>query len=314
MSRKAPPSPKTDAQACKSMTGYAQARVQHNGWALRISLRSVNHRFLDLHLRLPEGFDAFEPLIRQAVRERLRRGHVDVTLHFDPAGPAAVQVNRGLAEAYWKAADELRRQFGLKTEPDPVAVLRLPGVIAAGTTAGEFDVEEVERLGAQVTACLEEALGRLEEMRCAEGRHLVEEMRARLKQIGERAGKVEALAETIRPAYARRLDSRLKELLGETAMDPARLAQEAAMLAERGDISEELARLRSHVEQFAKLLDGAGELGKKLDFLLQEMHREANTMLSKTPGVESEGLAITSLGLEIKGEIEKLREQVQNVE
>jgi len=97
-------------------------------------------------------------------------------------------------------------------------------------------------------------------------------------------------------------------------MDPARLAQEAAILAERGDISEELARLRSHVEQFAKLLDGAGELGKKLDFLLQEMHREANTMLSKTPGVEAEGLAITSLGLEIKGEIEKLREQVQNVE
>ncbi len=314
MSRKTPPSPKTDAQACKSMTGYAQARVQHNGWALRISLRSVNHRFLDLHLRLPEGFDTFEPLIRQAVRERLRRGHVDVTLHFDPAGPAAVQVNRALAEAYWKAADELRRQFGLKTEPDPVAVLRLPGVIAAGTTAGEFDVEEVERLGAQVTACLEEALGRLEEMRCAEGRHLVEEMRARLKQIGERAVKVEALAETIRPAYARRLDARLKDLLGGTAMDPARLAQEAALLAERGDISEELARLRSHVEQFAKLLDGAGELGKKLDFLLQEMHREANTMLSKTPGVESEGLAITSLGLEIKGEIEKLREQVQNVE
>src|SRR5712692_4152448 len=297
MSRKTPPSPKTDAQACKSMTGYAQARVQHNGWALRISLRSVNHRFLDLHLRLPEGFDTFEPLIRQAVRERLRRGHVDVTLHFDPAGPAAVQVNRAMAEAYWKAADELRRQFGLKTEPDPVAVLRLPGVIAAGTTAGEFDVEEVERLGAQVTACLEEALGRLEEMRCAEGRHLVEEMRARLKQIGERAMKVEALAETIRPAYARRLDARLKDLLGETAMDPAQLA-----------------RLRSHVEQFTKLLDGAGELGKKLDFLLQEMHREANTMLSKTPGVESEGLAITSLGLEIKGEIEKLREQVQNVE
>jgi len=187
-------------------------------------------------------------------------------------------------------------------------------VIAAGTTAGEFDVEEVERLGAQVTACLEEALGRLEEMRCAEGRHLVEEMRARLKQIGEHAVKVEALAETIRPAYARRLDARLKDLLGGTAMDPARLAQEAALLAERGDISEELARLRSHVEQFTKLLDGAGELGKKLDFLLQEMHREANTMLSKTPGVESEGLAITSLGLEIKGEIEKLREQVQNVE
>jgi uncharacterized protein (TIGR00255 family) len=307
-------SPQPDAQACKSMTGYAQARVEHNGWALRISVRSVNHRFLDVHLRLPEGFDALEPLIRQTVRERLRRGHVDVTLHFDPAGAAAVQVNRALAEAYWKAAEDLRRQFGMKTEPDPVTVLRLPGVIAAGTAAGAFDEEELERLGSRVSACLEEALGRLDEMRRAEGRHLAEEMSARLKQIAERAVKVEALAEAIRPAYAKRLDARLKDLLGETAIDPARLAQEAAILAERGDISEELARLRSHVEQFARLLEGAGELGKKLDFLLQEMHREANTMLSKSPGVESEGLAITSLGLEIKGEIEKLREQVQNVE
>jgi uncharacterized protein (TIGR00255 family) len=296
------------------MTGYAQARVQHNGWALRISLRSVNHRFLDLHLRLPEGFDTFEPLIRQAVRERLKRGHVDVTLHFDPAGPAAVQVNRAVAEAYWKAADDLRKQFGMKAEPDPVAVLRLPGVIAAGGSAGAFDEEEVERLSAPVSACLEEALARLEEMRRAEGDHLAEEMRGRLKEIRERAAKVETLAEVVRPAYARRLDERLKDLLRDTAIEPSRLAQEAAFLAERSDISEELSRLRSHVEQFAKLLDGAGELGKKLDFLLQEMHREANTMLSKSPGVESEGLAITSLGLEIKGEIEKLREQVQNVE
>ncbi len=139
-------------------------------------------------------------------------------------------------------------------------------------------------------------------------------MRGRLREIRERAAKVEALAEAVRPAYARRLDERLKDLLRDTAIEPSRLAQEAAILAERSDISEELSRLCSHVEQFAKLLDGAGELGKKLDFLLQEMHREANTMLSKSPGVESEGLEITSLGLEIKGEIEKLREQVQNVE
>src|SRR2546427_6308576 len=135
MSRKTPPSSKTNAQACKSMTGYAQARVQHNGWALRISLRSVNHRFLDLHLRLPEGFDTFEPLIRQAVRERLRRGHVDVTLHFDPAGPAAVQAHRALAEAQWEATDELQQHIRLKTQPGPAAVLQLARVLAAGATS-----------------------------------------------------------------------------------------------------------------------------------------------------------------------------------
>jgi uncharacterized protein (TIGR00255 family) len=125
---------------------------------------------------------------------------------------------------------------------------------------------------------------------------------------------LESLVEAVRPAFARRLAVRLAELLNGAQIDPARLAQEAALLAERSDVSEELARLRSHVEQFEKLLAGAGETGKKLDFLLQEMQREANTLLSKTPGVESEGLAITGLALEVKSDIEKLREQAQNVE
>ena len=297
------------------MTGYAQARVEQNGWSLRISLRSVNHRFLDLHLRLAEGFEVFEPEIRRAVRERVRRGHVDVTLHFEPCGPAAVQVNRELAEAYLKAAEDLRRQFGMKTEPDLVAVLRLPGVTAAaGAPGAALSEDEQERLAAQVAGCLEEALARLEEMRRSEGQALAEEMRRRLQHIAEHAAQIERLAEHSRPAYARRLEARLKELLGETPLDPARLIQEAALLAERGDISEEVARLRSHVDQFQKLLADASELGKKLDFLLQEMQREANTMLSKTPGIEAEGLAITDLALEVKSEIEKLREQVQNVE
>jgi uncharacterized protein (TIGR00255 family) len=299
----------------KSMTGYAQARVEQNGWLLRINLRSVNHRFLDLHFRLPEGFEVFEPRIRQALRDRLRRGHVDVTLHFEPTGPAAVQVNRQLAEAYLQAAEDLRKRSGGKAEPDLVALLRLPGVIAAaGAPTGALASEDEERLGTQVQACLEEALGRLEEMRRAEGRHLAEEMNRRLTHISGNAAQIETLAERVRPAYARRLEARLRELIGEVPLDPVRLTQEAALLAERGDISEELARLRSHVDQFHKLLAAGGELGKKLDFLLQEIQREANTMLSKTPGIEAEGLAITDLGLEVKSEIEKLREQVQNVE
>ena len=305
-------SPAPDSHGPKSMTGYAQAHLEQQGWSLRISVRSVNHRFLDVHLRLPEGFEMFEPRIRQGVRERLRRGHVDVTLHFEPGGSTAVHVNQGLAEAYVKAAEELRRQFGLKAEPDLVALLRMPGVIAAAGFPRTD--EEQQRLGAQVSACLEEALGGLEEMQLAEGRALAEDMRGRLKQISANAAKIQVLAERSRPAYARRLEARLKELLGDAALDPARLAQEAALLAERGDVSEELARLNCHVEQFAKLLEGAAEAGKKLDFLLQEMQREANTLLSKTPGIEADGLAITDLALEVRSEIEKLREQVQNVE
>jgi len=308
-------SPSPNSKGLKSMTGYAQARVEQDGWSLRISVRSVNHRFLDVHLRLPEGFEMFEPRIRQAVRERLRRGHVDVALHFEPAGSAAVQVNRELAEAYVKAVEELRQRFGLKAEPDLVAVLRMPGVVAAaGFPGGGRSDEEQQRLAGQVSACLEEALARLEEMQHAEGLVLAEEMRHRLEHITSHAAKIQMLAERSRPAYARQLEARLKELLGDTAMDPARLAQEAALLAERGDISEELARLNCHVEQFGKLLGGAAETGKKLDFLLQEMQREANTMLSKTPGIEADGLAITDLALEVKSAIEKLREQVQNIE
>ena len=298
-----------------TMTGFAQARIERNGWALRLSLRSVNHRFLDVHLRLPEGFENFEPLIRQTLRERLRRGHVDVTLHSETTGAAAVHIHSDVAEAYLAAAEALRAKFGLKTEPDLAGLLRLPGVIAAaGISGGALSAEETESIGALVRECLAEALSRLEEMRRSEGKTLAEEMRGRLAYILARTERITALSEVCRPAYARRLEARLRDLLGETPLDPTRLAQEAALLAERGDISEELSRLASHVEQFTRLLDSGGELGKKLDFLLQEMQREANTMLSKTPGVEAEGLAITDLALEVKSEIEKLREQVQNVE
>jgi len=169
-------------------------------------------------------------------------------------------------------------------------------------------------LGRELERCLRDALSKLDEMRRAEGRHLAEDLRARLAYIAEQTDQVRGLVVQLRPAFARRLETRLKDLLSATSIDSARIAQEAAMLAERSDISEELDRLKSHLQQFNKLLDGAGELGKKLDFLLQEMHREANTMLSKTPGVESEALMITGIGLEVKAEIEKLREQVQNIE
>ena len=298
-----------------SMTGFAQARVERDGSSVRINLRSVNHRFLDLHLRMPDGFEVFESRIRQAIRNRLRRGHVDVNIYYEPGGTGAVEVNHDLVEAYMKAVEKLRQEFGVKTEPDLVALFRLPGVVAAPGAASDLQSEETqERLGEQVEACLEQALNKLEAMRRSEGQSLMVEMQEILGQIASRTAEIETLAERVRPAIARRLAERLEELLRGVQLDPIRLAQEAAMLAERSDVSEELARLRSHVEQFQKLLAGAGEAGKKLDFLLQEMQREANTLLSKTPGVESEGLAITGLALEVKSDIEKLREQAQNVE
>jgi uncharacterized protein (TIGR00255 family) len=277
-------------------------------------VKSVNHRFLDVKLRIPESLEPYEFRLRQTVRERIHRGHVDVHVNVEPGKAAPVHVNRELLQAYLRAADELRQQTGAKSELDLVSLLRLPGVIAGLAPALPDSDEEQEEFGKVLDHLLREALARLDEMRFAEGRHLVEELRARLARIASLADEVRGLVETLRPAFVRRLETRLKELLGGTIVDPARVTQEAALLAERSDISEELDRLRSHLQQFAKLVDNAGELGKKLDFLLQEMHREANTMLSKTPGVESEALAITGLSLEIKAEIEKLREQVQNIE
>jgi uncharacterized protein (TIGR00255 family) len=299
------------SKALRSMTGYAHAQVAEHGWSLRISVRSVNHRFLDLHLRVPEGFEPIEPRIRQIVRERVRRGHLDVTLHYDLAGPAAVGVNREVAAAYLQAVNSLREEFGIETQPDLAAILRLPGVI--GLPAASIG-EELAQLESAVTRCLGEALDKLDRMREDEANHLREEMSARLRTITQLAAQVEPLAERARPAFARRLELRLKELLGEAQLDSTRLAQEAAIAAERSDVSEELTRLRSHVQQFESLLAGASDIGKKLDFLLQEMQRETNTLLSKTPGNEAEGLEITRNALEMKSEIEKLREQVQNIE
>jgi uncharacterized protein (TIGR00255 family) len=303
--------PAAGRKSLRSMTGYAQAQAVENGWSLRISVRSVNHRFLDLRLHVPEGFEPVEPRIRQIVRERVRRGHLDVTLHFELAGAAAIGINEDVAAAYMQAVNSLRKQFGIQAEPDLASLLRLPGVI--GAPAASLD-QEMERLEAAVARCLSEALDTLDHMREREADALREEMSPRLGGIARLASKVAVLAERARPAFARRLESRLKELLGEAQLDPARLAQEAAMAAERSDVSEELARLGSHVRQFESLLTGAADAGKKMDFLLQEMQREANTLLSKTPGVEADGLEITGLALEIKSEIEKLREQVQNIE
>jgi uncharacterized protein (TIGR00255 family) len=296
------------------MTGYATVRGEHQGWSIRVSVKSVNHRFLDVKLRLPESLEPYEIRLRQAVRDRIHRGHVDIHVSVEPGNAAPVHVNQVLLQAYLRAADELRQQTGAKAELDLVSLLRLPGVIGGLAPELPDSEEEQEEFGKILETQLREALGKMDEMRRAEGRHLSEELRGRTMRIGTLVERVRGLVQTLRPAFARRLDSRLKDLLSGSSIDPARLAQEAALLAERSDISEELDRLRSHLQQFAQLLDGAGELGKKLDCLLQEMQREANTMLSKTPGVESEALAITGIALEIKAEIEKLREQVQNIE
>ena len=235
-----------------------------------------------------------------------------------PPRPPPVEIHRDVAAAYLRAAEELapRVQPAARARPRRATAFARRGgrCPEQPTYSTGLDEEALERLSRQLAACLNQALQNLEQMREVEGQSLANEMRALLIGISEKTALLDPLVQRSLPLYAQRLKSRIEELLGAGPLEPSRLAQEAALLAERADVSEELARLRSHTGQFASLLDGGGELGKKLDFLLQEMQREANTLLSKTPGLGEEGLAITEFGLQIKAEIEKLREQIQNVE
>jgi len=293
----------------RSMTGYAQVK-EHVGDQLTValSLKSVNHRFLDLHLRMPSGLDPVEMKIRRVLKERLHRGHIEVTLNLERVGGAAFSVNRELVGGYLSAFRQAAEEFGVNAEPDLNAVLKLPGALNA-TGEGEA-AEELER---HMTSALEQAIERLNHMREEEGRGAASELRERMEHLSRATQEVESLRYKVLKAYHEKVHGRMQELIGAHA-DADRILQEAAMLAERSDIQEELVRMKNHIQHFLSHLDTGGEVGKKLDFLLQEMNREANTLLSKTTGVAGEALRITELGLAMKSEIEKAREQVQNLE
>jgi uncharacterized protein (TIGR00255 family) len=293
----------------RSMTGYAQVRSQvSDELTITLSLKSVNHRFLDLHLRMPGELDPLEMKVRRVLKERLHRGHLEVTLGLERSGGASFAVNRDLVGGYLRTFREVAEEFGVSAEPDLNAVLKLPGALnPAEDGAGIAAMEQ------QVTAALEQAIERLNHMREEEGRGAVAELRNRMTHLSSATHEVDQLRGRVLKAYQEKLHGRMQELLG-AHVDHDRLLQEAAMLAERSDIQEELVRMKNHIQHFLSLLDAGGEVGKKLDFLLQEMNREANTLMSKTTGVVGEALRITALGLAMKSEIEKAREQVQNLE
>ena len=292
----------------RSMTGFAQVRGQVNAQlAFTLSLKSVNHRFLDLHFRLPSDTDSLEMKLRRLLKEKLARGHIEVTLSLEYSGANGVAFNRQLVGAYVQAFRSAADEFGVTGEPDLNVVLRMPGAMDSG---GERTGEELE---AAVIARVEEALKKLNEMREEEGRGIAQELRERMRHLEKAGAGVEGHRSAILRAYSERLQARMQEMLG-AQVDKERILQEAAVLVDRSDIQEEMVRLNTHVKHFLGLLDQGGEVGKKLDFLLQEMNREANTLLSKTSGLAGEALKVTEMGLLMKSEIEKSREQVQNLE
>jgi uncharacterized protein (TIGR00255 family) len=295
--------------AIRSMTGYAQVK-EHvtDQLTIALSLKSVNHRFLDLHLRIPNELDGVEMKIRRLLKERLHRGHIEVTFSLERTDNAAFAVNRELVGGYVSAFRQIAQEFAIAGEPDLNIALKLPGALNV------IDTQEAgEELERHVTSALEQAIVRLNHMREEEGRTAVAELRERMQHLSKATQDVESLRHKVLRAYHDKVHGRMQELIGNH-VDADRILQEAAMLAERSDIQEELVRMKNHIQHFLSHLDGGGEIGKKLDFLLQEMNREANTLLSKTTGVAGEALRITELGLAMKSEIEKAREQVQNLE
>jgi uncharacterized protein (TIGR00255 family) len=307
------------------MTGFAQVRgeiqqpevaaasappagaASKGRLAFALALKSVNHRFLDLHFRLPSGTDSLEMQLRRLLKEKLGRGHVEVSLSLERTNNETFSLNREIVGGYIAAFRVAAAEFSLAAAPDLNAVLRIPGALDSANDTADGEIESA------VMAKVGEALDRLNQMREEEGRGIARELRERMAQLAEAAKSVQQHRRAVLQNYSERLQSRLQELLG-AIVDKDRVLQEAALLVDRSDIQEEIVRLETHVQHFLGLLEAGGEIGKKLDFLLQEMNREANTLLSKTSGLAGEALKITEAGLAMKSEIEKSREQVQNLE
>jgi len=289
------------------MTGFGRGASSGESYAASVELKTVNNRFLDVHLRLASELQSLEAVLKRQISSRLSRGRVDVTLSLERTSEIAYELNRPLIAGYLQALSQLRQEFSLSGEPDLNVIARLPGVLQ--TAKDELDAETQNG----IEAALELALTELEQMREIEGEALKIEMFSRLAEIERQISIIEPNAASITENYRARLQKKITDLLAKSdsqiELDQARLAQEVAYLAERSDVSEELARLKSHISQFREICESEGEIGKRLDFLTQELNREGNTILSKATDI-----VIKEAALVVKAEIEKIREQVQNVE
>lgn len=289
------------------MTGFGRGSFTDESLAIAVELKTVNNRFLDVSMRLPSEMQALESNFKRLISGRLSRGRVEVNVQYDREEAVVYELNRPLIEGYLRAIKEMQDEFALSGEPDLNVVARLPNVLLTKTA----ELEDAFSTAAENALNL--ALDDLEQMRESEGAMLQAEVSQRLDEIEKRLLPIEAEAGTIGEEYRLRLTKRIGEMLAKSEsqieIDQGRLAQEIAYIADRSDISEEIARLRTHIEHFRTIMSEEKEVGKRLDFLTQELNREANTITSKT-----NNMSVKENALQIKSEIEKIREQVQNVE
>jgi uncharacterized protein (TIGR00255 family) len=289
----------------KSMTGFGQGSAEGDEFRVRVDIRSVNNRALDVHTRLPQELSSLEVSLKKQVQAVVKRGRVDVTVSVEQLKPATFEINRPLVSGYLSALAELKREFGLEGDPSLELIAKLPGALQVSQDSGALD----EKLVSGAISAVSQALVSLTEMRVVEGQELAAELTSRLDNIEQQMPTIENEVARLPAVYRDKLMKRLQEVVAGGQVDETRIAQEAVMLADRSDISEEIARLKSHIAQLRDLLGSTDEAGKRLDFILQEMNREANTILSK-----SNDLSISDAAIVIKTEVEKLREQGQNVE
>jgi uncharacterized protein (TIGR00255 family) len=292
------------------MTGFARVRREIPQGELVFSLKSVNHRGLDLHFHMPNELDALENDVRAVIKTGVARGHLQIHCGITrTAAAGAAPLNRTLLTAYLAAFREAADIYKVAGNPDLNSALRIPGMLTTG------DEEELgEDVAKALLAAAADAVAALNKVREREGAATAEEMRQRCRSICSLVVRMEEIRAGAVGIFQKRLREKLADLLHGAGIEPQRLAQEAAILADRSDISEELMRLRTHAGQLEQMLNGDGEVGKRLDFLLQEMNRESNTVLSKTGGLGDLGLTITDLALSAKSEIDKIREQSLNLE
>ena len=290
----------------KSMTGYGRAEDTLGGCTITVELRSVNNRYLDCNIRIPRLYLFAEDAIKARVQKVISRGKVDVFVTLDNAGGEAVKVsvNRGVADGYYAALQELSQTYGLSGDISVSLLSRFPDVLLA-----EKAQEDVEQRAKDICSVLDRALADFDQMRAREGERLKEDVLSRAARIEELVTLVVERSPQTVSEYRAKLEARMNEVLANTQLDPARILTEAAIFADKVAVDEETVRLRSHISQLREMLGQGGATGRKLDFLIQEFNREANTIGSKCSDIE-----IARHVVDIKAEIEKIREQVQNIE
>ena len=295
----------------KSMTGFASLTHEDERATIAVTVRAVNHRFLDLQLRLPQSFGDVEPRVRSLLQKRLARGRVEVgiTVQVRNSSAPSVELNEEFASALGAAIEQARSRGLVSGTLSPGDLLRLPQAITVRERAPESDPAVEARLAGSIEAAVEQALADLDAMRVREGTHLRTDLDGRQQTLTSLIERLRVAAEDGRSELERRLRERIDEIALELPVDQAMIAQEIVRTAQRSDIAEEVTRFRAHLAHWAVLVDSDEPCGRKLDFLLQEMNREINTL-----GAKADGLGVSEVLINAKAELERMREQVQNVE